>query len=268
MIDPINSRDYYAYKKINTEMGTAANGQERFGLQKDAAAREEEEDRKKSKGERDGVVVELSGSHVGKNQKDGVVSGRPGQQTEENGSRTFADIRAFLKQVAEAFGNFWSGIRQALYDFWNSDSTAGQAERTEDTAEEETAEASVEEAGEAVPEEAAAMAGQLTGEASGADRMNMEDTGADRIEPSSQKMSLYDGSGQVSFSSALSMTETEEERRQRIRAYMEQTEPGSYVKNSDLLTYYDRTGKFVRLNGADKNRILHGDERDRRYMRP
>lgn len=262
MIDPINSRDYYAYKKINTEMGTAANGQERFGLQKDAAAREEEEDRKKSKGERDGVVVELSGSHAGKKRDTGVASGRPGQQPEESGSRTFTDIRNFLKQVAEVFGNFWSGIRQALYDFWNSDSTAVQAEMAEETAEEEMTEAmeeaAAEEAGDAVPEESAVAAGQLTGEAAG----------ADRIAQSSQKMSLYDGSGQVSLSSALSMTETEEERRQRIRAYMEQTEPGSYVKNSDLLTYYDRTGKFVRLNGADKNRILHGDERDRRYMRP
>lgn len=33
----------------------------------------------------------------------------------------------------------------------------------------------------------------------------------------------------------------------------------TYVKNSDLLTYYDRQGRIVKLSGADRNRILKGD---------
>lgn len=37
-----------------------------------------------------------------------------------------------------------------------------------------------------------------------------------------------------------------------------------YVKNSDLLTYYDRSGRLVQMSGADKSRILHGDTRTSR----
>lgn len=31
------------------------------------------------------------------------------------------------------------------------------------------------------------------------------------------------------------------------------------VRNSDLVTYYDRSGKLVQPNASDKERILHGD---------
>ena len=46
---------------------------------------------------------------------------------------------------------------------------------------------------------------------------------------------------------------------EEIQAYLE-SGTKHYVKNSDLLTYYDRSGKFVQLNGADKERILKGEQ--------
>ena len=40
----------------------------------------------------------------------------------------------------------------------------------------------------------------------------------------------------------------------------ELTKDIKYVaRNSDLVTYYDRSGKLVQPNASDKERILHGD---------
>jgi hypothetical protein len=44
-----------------------------------------------------------------------------------------------------------------------------------------------------------------------------------------------------------------------ISDYLQQSDKGVYVKNSDLLTYYDRKGQIVKLSGSDRNRILKGD---------
>ena len=46
---------------------------------------------------------------------------------------------------------------------------------------------------------------------------------------------------------------------EQIRTYLDESKEIHYVKNSDLLTYYDRSGKIVKMNGADKKRILKGD---------
>ena len=52
------------------------------------------------------------------------------------------------------------------------------------------------------------------------------------------------------------------DRRAEAEAYLENGEEmRRYVRNSDLLTYYDRSGRIVQMNGSDKNRILHGDSR-------
>lgn len=48
--------------------------------------------------------------------------------------------------------------------------------------------------------------------------------------------------------------------------YLADSGQAAYVKNSDLLTYYDRTGRIVQLSGSDRNRILNGDKKDRRFM--
>lgn len=37
----------------------------------------------------------------------------------------------------------------------------------------------------------------------------------------------------------------------------------SVAKNSTLLTYYDRSGKFTQINASDRERILHGDRNAR-----
>ncbi|MGN1147920.1 MAG: hypothetical protein ACI4TB_05820 [Lachnospiraceae bacterium] len=38
------------------------------------------------------------------------------------------------------------------------------------------------------------------------------------------------------------------------------SEAPTLAKNSDLLTYYDRTGRIVTVQGSDRNRILNGDK--------
>lgn len=38
------------------------------------------------------------------------------------------------------------------------------------------------------------------------------------------------------------------------------SESPTLAKNSDLLTYYDRTGRIITVQGADRNRILNGDK--------
>ncbi|MBE5872084.1 MAG: hypothetical protein E7294_12640 [Lachnospiraceae bacterium] len=40
---------------------------------------------------------------------------------------------------------------------------------------------------------------------------------------------------------------------------IQEGQSGTHVKKSDLLTYYDRRGKLVKLSGSDRNRILRGD---------
>ena len=54
-----------------------------------------------------------------------------------------------------------------------------------------------------------------------------------------------------------SMQHKENMQTDTVQLPKEQT--GIYVKNSDLLTYYDRRGKLVKLSGSDRNRILRGD---------
>lgn len=56
---------------------------------------------------------------------------------------------------------------------------------------------------------------------------------------------------------AESMQHKENMQTDTVQLPKEQT--GIYVKNSDLLTYYDRRGKLVKLSGSDRNRILRGD---------
>lgn len=47
----------------------------------------------------------------------------------------------------------------------------------------------------------------------------------------------------------------------QIEEFLEKKQ-GSYVKNSDLLTYYDRQGNIVKMSGSDRNRILRGDKNE------
>ena len=48
---------------------------------------------------------------------------------------------------------------------------------------------------------------------------------------------------------------------ERLAQLLKEDGRGSLAKNSDLLTYYDRSGRVITPNATDKNKILHGNAR-------
>lgn len=233
MVDPINSRGYYEYRRVNTKTETGLENGEKFSLDYEHTEKGSEKDGKdKTKVEAEGVIAEFSSQSQG--QYGGVGDGRKAAaDTEESVdfSQTVEQVKGFIGELVKTITAFFGNVRQALLEFWNSDSG--------ETATGEGAEA--ENAGQVIDvtersQEIDAEAGIDTVEAEG-----RIERAADRKPPDMK------------------------ERRAEAEAYLENGEKiNRYVKNSDLLTYYDRSGRIVQMNGSDKNRILHGDSRTSR----
>ncbi len=49
---------------------------------------------------------------------------------------------------------------------------------------------------------------------------------------------------------------------ERLAELLHNDNRGHLVKNSDLLTYYDRSGRISKVNASDRTRIMEGDYRD------
>ncbi len=245
MVDPVNNRGYQEYNRINVKVGTNVENGEKFSLN---YGQEEDESGKKEDGktkvETDGVIAEFSSQT--QTRYGGAGNGKTGTaQTEEyiDFGAAAERARGFIGELVKAFSGFISSIKKALLDFWNSDSSVSE-EHVQD----------------ALPGTEDALSGTEDGE-------NIIDV-TDRSQAigGENVLSAVEVEGVVEHPPSMEFQIPKpEDRKAQAKQYLENEDlMRRYVKNSDLLTYYDRSGKLVQLNGADKNRILHGDKRTSR----
>lgn len=238
MIDPVSNRGYYEYRKVNAQMNAGMETGEKFALNYDGKEKESDKKDEKKIEERDGVIAEFSGQSGNRQESVGAQRSSKEAQTKEQGldiGQSVERAKGFIGKLTKVFSEFFAGIRQSLLAFWNSDSGAEKAEA--EMPQEDMVEAMEETAGEA---------------AEAADEMMSEAEAAQTESQMPQTVALPDPKSPDYVS--------------QIENYLEQSGRNVYVKNSDLLTYYDRSGRIVQMNGADKNRILHGDRAANRYQ--
>lgn len=202
MIDPVNTRDYYEYKKIDTVSGKTMENGEKFALD---YGKKENKAKESEKKETDGVVMELSGKPMGQ-YGNAASQGKKENQLytpseEISIADTVAGVKGFLEKVTKSFARFFQSVRETIVNFWNSDSEGISAQ----------------------------------------------------TENGNRVQSVV---GVIEKNEDREKTEREEEKTGDF------TRSGTAVKNSDLLTYYDRRGQFVKLSGSDRNRILRGDRNE------
>ncbi len=250
MIDPVNisNRGYYEYGKINTEMGKGMENHEKFALGYDSTEKDSNQrDDKKSVKEKDGVVVEFSNQSKEQYQGVGNDNKKAGNtQDAFDMSQTMEQAKGFIGNLIKAVAELWNGFKSALVAFWNSDNTAQQTDEAEQAVDmiESTAQelAEGEEFAEGVvPQEVEGTRENATA------GLGMPGTGA---------MTAQTDIPQPRVARIYPVDDTEEKMRQAEEFFASQ----KYVKNSDLLTYYDKSGRLVQLSGTDKNRILHGNK--------
>ena len=247
MIDPVSNRGYYEYNKINTDMSKDMANHEKFALGYDSTEKDSnKKDDKKSVKEKDGVVVEFS--NQSKEQYSGI--GNSSQNTANmqdafDMSETMEQAKGLIGSFIKAVAQLWNGFKQAIVAFWNSDSTSQQTEDVGHEADIITA-ADVEDTGSIVESTAQELA---EGEefASGVIPQEVEGI-RETAEPRVARIQPVDDTAE------------------KMRLAEEFIATQKYVKNSDLLTYYDKSGKLVQLSGTDKNRILHGNKNPGRVL--
>ncbi len=237
MVDPINNRGYYEYRRVNTKTETGLENGEKFSLDYEHTETESDKDGKeKTKVEADGVIAEFSSQS--QSQYGGIGSGKKtaadAEETVDFG-RAAEQVKGFIGELVRTITAFFHNVKSALIDFWNSDSGAAAADG---------------EAEAESPEQVIDVT-ELSQEINGEDGIN---NGINTIEVE----------GVIERPADRKPPEMKD-RKAEAEAYLENEEKmNRYVKNSDLLTYYDRSGRIVQMNGSDKNRILHGDSRTSR----
>ena len=251
MLDPVSHRGYSAYGKINAQMGMATENGEKFALGQEGMEKDDSQKKGKKKvGEADGVVVELSGQSGGKQGRGADTGAEPGAaglgtDFTRIGSGLGAlgsGLRLWGASLARLVTNFFSGLRKAVSDFWNSDSPAAPA------------------GAEEIVETEIVFAEDRMGEEGAADE--------DGVVADVTEETVISDEAPLLLLPALPVSKgTEGDPPEQMPESPGDTGQVRYVKDSDLLTHYDRRGKLVRLNGADRDRILHGERSARRYRR-
>lgn len=231
MIDPVSNRGYYEYRKINTQMSAGMETGEKFALNYDGREKDSDQKDDKKIEERDGVIAEFSGQSGSR--QEGVGSSADESKTQAQAQSTdfgqsVEQVRGFIGRLTKAITDFFAGIKNSLLAFWNSD---GAAETEENAVQAEDA------SEERVTEEF----------------LEMQEEGTSRY-------GAAQGMAETPETAAVTVPDPKApDYVEQIQNYLEQSGQTAYARNSDLLTYYDRSGRIVQMNGADKNRILHGD---------
>lgn len=247
MIDPvnINNRGYYEYGKINTEMGKGMENHEKFSLGYDSTEKDsKKKDDKNSVKELDGVVVEFSNQSQDQRGAVGSDNTKSADANAFDMSQTMEQAKGFIGKFIKAVAELWDGFKKALLAFWNSDSTTQQTEATESMT--DMVESTAQELAE--------------GEEFATDVIPQEVEGI--IEPEPSSVQTQEATPRPQVARIQPLDDTEEKMREAEEFFANQR----YVKNSDLLTYYDKRGKLVQLSGTDKNRILHGNKNPGRVL--
>lgn len=246
MIDSVNNnRGYYEYGRINARADKSMENHEKFALGYDSAENDStKKDDKKSVKDLDGVVVEFSDQS--KTQQDGIGSHQKGTANAEEAfdmEQTVERARGFIGNLIKAVTDFWTGIKKVLFEFWNSDSSAGT------TVDKEAEQNIVEAVGEEIAE----------------DTMEAQDLTFEEVIGTIEAESEAEAENDTSRPMVARMPDKLDVE-ETVKQAEELFATAHYVKNSDLLTYYDRSGKIVQLSGTDKNRILQGDSKGGRLV--
>lgn len=260
MIEPVNTnnRGYYEYTKINTEMGKGMENHAKFALGYDSTEKDSnKKEDKKSVKEKDGVTVEFSSQS--QNQQSGIgTNGKTADNAQDafDMGQTMKQVKGFIGGLLQAIADLFIDFKKALIAFWNSDSKSRENEEENPVDIIESSARELEEgeefASDVIPQE---VEGVRETETSLKNQINTLPELPDRnteFPPMSQRR----------VARIHPQDDTEEKMRQAEELFANQ----KYVKNSDLLTYYDKRGKLVQLSGTDKNRILHGNKNPGRIL--
>ncbi len=276
MVDPVNNRGYMEYRRVNKKAGTGMENGEKFSLEQGLREKDSKKDKDgKTKVEADGVIAEFSGQPKG--QQGGIGSGRKTEGAKGESidfDQAAESVRGFLGELVKAVAGFFSGIKNTLLDFWNSDS--GEASGSGETAESGEAQKIAQdgetagngEAGERIDgEEAGAQSQEMVqeGDAHGyGSELPIDVTERSRALEGAAWLDTIEAEGVRERAAGAKLTGMAAKRAEAERYLENGEEMGRYVKNSDLLTYYDKSGRIVQMSGSDKSRILHGDTRTSR----
>lgn len=226
MINKVNGNDYYDYTKLNMPVSADMTGNgEKFSLDYQRAddRKEDEEGKEKISGE--GMGKNLTGNSAHTALRDGVrleLSNRE-QTGASDGAKGISD---FLDTVRSWISSAVQSFKGLLNRIWNDPVSEEEVLPIEEVPVEET------------------------------DRLSEE-----YLDINSVKSSDADGQ------SLPGGADKDKEIQKYLRSgNLEQvlnllTEDGhrTIAKNSTLLTYYDRTGRFTSISASDQERILHGD---------
>ena len=226
MINKVNGNDYYDYTKLNMPASSDLTGNsEKFSLDYQRADDKKEEEEGKEKISRDGLGKNLTGNSAHTALRNGVrleLSGRE-QTGASDGPKGISElldtVRIWIASAVQSFKGLLSRI-------WNDPVTEEEVLPVEEVPVEETDRLS-EEYLDINPIKS-----------SDADGLFLPD-GADR----DREIQKYLRSGNL----------------EQVLNLLTEDGHRTIAKNSTLLTYYDRTGRFTSISASDQDRILHGD---------
>ena len=235
MINRVSDNDYYDYKKLNMPMAadTNSNG-EKFSLDYQRADDKKEEDDDKEKVSKEGLDKNLAGNRSRTVMQSGVkleLSGNGPEKGTSTQKDTFADL---FRTVRSWFAMFVQSFKGLLDRVWNDSVPEETVLSAEEAPLEETdrlSEEYLEMNQDALSDEPVKAAAELP-----------EEVLSERMEKD-REIQKYLRSGNLD---------------QVIRLLTEDGQR-TIAKNSSLLTYYDRTGRFTSLSASDQERILYGD---------
>lgn len=244
MVDKINGNSSYDFPGSQKRKNPALKAYENTPGSKDAAGKRtagsagknsaDAFDRKES-----GVILDLSGKAAGKKKN-------PAASRKKD---------AFWK---DALRKFTAPVVRWLKDFWNSDSS-GKISVSSDT--------DSEGAMHTEPSADGLASMQLDTDAEDLASMQLD---SDTEDPAS--MQLDRGRMQQTPGQSVQRTDAEQDLKaladravksgdlRQIERVLTQNGAKRLAHNSDLLTYYDRRGKFVEMDETEKHRVLFGDK--------
>lgn len=226
MINKVNGNDYYDYTKLNMPASTDMTGNgEKFSLDYQRADDKKEEEEGKEKISRESMGGNLTGNSAHTTLRSGVrleLSGR--EQTKDlDGPKGISElldtVRSWISSAVQSF-------KELLNRIWNDPVPEEEVLPIEEVPVEETDRLS-EEYLDINPVKSADADGQSPPDRADRDREIQKHLRSGNLE---QVLNLL----------------TEDGRR-------------TMARNSTLLTYYDRTGRFTSISASDQERILHGD---------
>lgn len=238
MINRIDGNEYHDYNAAKTVNSIKASG-EKFSLEYKNAYNgqndlqsEKTEERASETGkeragttEKNGVRLEIS--------RDGQQAGERRGQAASTAEERSRSAMPFLERAQKFIADFLQTVKELINRIWNEPPSEEAVQSSDVTPEE----------AERYTEEYLALRGlKVPGQEAPAEQI--ENNSVDK-DVQIQKY-LHDGN------------------LEQVISLLTDNGHKTIAKNSNLLTYYDRSGKIIRINPSDRERILHGDRNTRK----